>query len=315
MAVINTVKLRKEFGTLVAVNDVDFQVEPGSIIGLIGPNGAGKTTLLRMIATLDLPTKGTIEVLGYDSASQYHQIRQKVAFLPDFFNLYKDLTLAECLAFFAKSYSVPDSQIPNVVTDALTKVGLTSKSQDYCKNLSRGMVQRLGMAVLLVRDPDIYLLDEPASGLDPAARIQLKNLIKEIASSGKTVVISSHILTELADFCSDVAIMDHGSIVLYGSVDNIRQEMSASASVTISVIDNAEHAVKLLEESEMVNSITANGNSITFSCDSDNTLIAQLNCMLAKNDIPVYSIQQNTMNLEDIFMRISGNGNESKQVG
>ena len=309
MTAIKTVKLRKEYGTLAAVDDVDFNVAPGSIVGLIGPNGAGKTTLLRMVATLTLPTKGSIEVMGFDSTDQYHQIRQRVAFLPDFFNLYKDLTLAECLAFFAKSYSVPDDKISSVITEALTKVGLTGKANDFCKNLSRGMVQRLGMAVLLVRDPDIYLLDEPASGLDPAARIQLKGLIKEIAAKGKTVIISSHILTELSDFCTDITIMDHGRIVLNGSVDSIREEMSATASVTISIIDNVELAVKLLEDSGKVNSITTEGNSISFSCESDNTLIAELNCLLTNNSLQVFSIKQHSMNLEEIFMRISGNGN------
>ncbi len=307
MVVIKTEKLRKEYGTLAAVNDIDIQIQAGSVIGLIGPNGAGKTTLLRMLATLMLPTSGKIEVLGNDSRSDYHQIRRVTAFLPDFFNLYKDLTLVECLSFFARSYEVPACDIDQKVKESLLKVGLLDKSTSRCKNLSRGMVQRLGMAVLLIRDPEIYLLDEPASGLDPAARIQLKNLIKEIAGRGKTVIISSHILTELADFCTEVVIMDKGRIVQSGTVSEIRSRISANSNIIISLLDSkSQEAATLINNTDLnISANTIGLDKVQFAISGGDDEIAEVNSLLVSNSFRVCGIAKEEIDLEDIFMKVS----------
>ena len=199
MSVIKADGLRKEYGTLIAVNDVEFAIEPGQVVGLIGPNGAGKTTLLRMLATLLVPTRGTAEILGYDLLKDYMEIRKRIGFLPDFFNLYNDLTLEECLEFFAQSYNVPNNVIEEKINAVLKYVDLEGKRTNFIRNLSRGMVQRMGMATLLVREPEVFLLDEPASGLDPKARVQLREILKKLSDEGKAIFISSHILTELSD--------------------------------------------------------------------------------------------------------------------
>jgi len=165
MEILEVNNLRKEFGTVVAVNDISLSVEKGQVWGLIGPNGAGKTTLLRMLATVLRPTSGSVQLLGFDLAKEYLKIRRHIGFLPDFFNLYNDLTLQECLEFFAKAYRVEDELIPQRVDEVLDYIELQNKRDDFIRHLSRGMVQRMGVGVLLVHDPDVFLLDEPASGL------------------------------------------------------------------------------------------------------------------------------------------------------
>lgn len=164
----------KEYGTLVAVKDVSFTIEKGQIVGLVGPNGAGKTTLLRMLATILEPTGGTARLLGFDIKTDCLKIRKQIGYLPDFFNLYEDLTIHECLEYFAKAYKVEQEEIPNRIDEVLRDLDLEEKRSSFVKNLSRGMIQRLGLGVILVHSPDVFLLDEPASGLDPKARMDLR---------------------------------------------------------------------------------------------------------------------------------------------
>jgi ABC-2 type transport system ATP-binding protein len=182
MDILEINNIRKEYGTVVAVNDVSFSMAPGQVLGLIGPNGAGKTTLLRILATVLRPTSGSVKILGYDLKKQYLKIRKNIGYLPDFFNLYNDLTLRECLDFFARAYKVEAKSIPARIDEVLNYIELSHKRNDLVRNLSRGMVQRMGVGALLVHNPDLFLLDEPASGLDPKARIQLRKILKKLAS-------------------------------------------------------------------------------------------------------------------------------------
>lgn len=191
MIVLEADSLRKEFGALVAVDNVSLSLEQGQVLGLIGPNGAGKTTLLRILATLLRPTSGRATILGCDLATRYLSIRKRIGFVPDFFNLYGDLTLRECLAFFAEAYEVPPERIAQRVDEVLRYVDLQDKQDSLVRHLSRGMVQRMGVGIRLIHDPDLYLLDEPASGLDPKARIQLRNVLRRLSDEGKTIITSS----------------------------------------------------------------------------------------------------------------------------
>ena len=221
MNILEINNIRKEYGTVVAVNDVSFSMAPGQVLGLIGPNGAGKTTLLRILATVLRPTSGSVKLLGYDLKKQYLKIRKNIGYLPDFFNLYNDLTLRECLDFFARAYKVKVKSIPDRIDEVLSYIELSNKQNDLIRHLSRGMVQRMGVGALLVHNPDLFLLDEPASGLDPKARIHLREILKKLANEGKTIIISSHILTELSGFCTHIALMNDGKIVMHGAVDEI----------------------------------------------------------------------------------------------
>lgn len=305
MSAIITEKIRKEFGTLIAVNDVDLDIQPGQVLGLVGPNGAGKTTLLRMLATLLEPTDGNASVLGFDLRKKYLKIRRHIGFMPDFFNLYNDLTLQECLRFFAKAYKVKSRLISERVDTALKHVDLEDKRTDFIRNLSRGMVQRMGVAALLVHDPDILLLDEPASGLDPAARIKLRSILKDLSGQGRTIIISSHILTELSGLCSHIAIMNQGSIIAAGTVDEIHRQLAPKRTFTIELIDNAETAVGVIAEITYAETVSHENNTLTVHIDGGPEQFAMLNQTLVENRIQVVEFYENKADLEDIFMQIS----------
>ena len=305
MEILVVNNIRKEFGTVVAVNDVSLSVDKGQVWGLIGPNGAGKTTLLRMLATVLRPTSGSVQLLGFDLAKEYLKIRRHIGYLPDFFNLYNDLTLRECLEFFAKAYKVENKLMPQRVDEVLDYIELQNKRDDFIQHLSRGMVQRMGVGVLLVHDPDVFLLDEPASGLDPKARIQLRAVLKKLSGEGKTIIISSHILTELSGFCSHIALMNEGNIVLHGAVDEIQRKVFDSRKIRISVLGDCDKAVQLIEKFSNTKIETVRDNEIIVEISAGESELADLNSHLVSKGIKVFSFGEEKTDLEDLFMKIS----------
>lgn len=305
MSIINIQNLRKEFASLIAVNDISLSIEPGQVVGLIGPNGAGKTTLLRMLATVLPPTDGTAQICGFDLKKKPLDIRRKIGYLPDFFNLYNDLTLAECLNFFARAYHMPEDKILAIVDTTLEYVNLISKKNDFIRHLSRGMIQRMGLAVLLVHSPDVFLLDEPASGLDPMARVQLRDILKKLSAAGKTVIISSHILTELSGFCSHVAIMNQGKLVLYNDIENIEKEIFGRGKYVIRVLHDGEKTRSLIGQCPDLTLNDASEETFTVTAANDDRTIAQLNALLVNNGIQVVHICRLKTSLEDMFIEIS----------
>jgi ABC-2 type transport system ATP-binding protein len=312
MTVLQAERLRKEYGTLVAVDDVSLSLEKGDVLGLIGPNGAGKTTLLRILATLVRPTSGRTRVLGRDLVTEYLVVRKRIGFLPDFFNLYGDLTLRESLRFFAEAYEVPPEQIAGRVDKALEYIDLRDKQDSLVRHLSRGMVQRTGIGIRMVHDPDLFLLDEPASGLDPKARIQLRDIIRKLSSEGKTIVISSHILTELAGFCSHVAIMEKGRIRLFGAVDDIQHQVAGARRVCVSVFSDGPRAAEVAGRFPDARVTTIHENTLTVELSGDVRQMAALNTHLVKEGIEVTGFSEQKVDLEELFMRISGQA-EPKQ--
>ncbi|MHC4060924.1 MAG: ABC transporter ATP-binding protein [Planctomycetota bacterium] len=305
MEILQIDNIRKEFGTLVAVNDVTMSVEQGHVVGLIGPNGAGKTTLLRILATLLRPTDGNATILGHDLRKDYLQIRQRMGFLPDFFNLYNDLTLQECLEFFAKVYRVELNLIPERVNAVLEFIDLEDKRNCFIRHLSRGMIQRMGVGVLLVHDPEVLLLDEPASGLDPNQRIKLRKVLKRLSTEGKTTIISSHILTELSGLCSHIAIMNKGKIILYGAVEEIQQRIAGARNIVITVLNSCDKATVLVKEFLETDSVKVQNNTLTAEMDASPQRLAELNAHLVNNNIKVVAFYEQKTDLEDIFMKIS----------
>lgn len=305
MEILQIDNIRKEFGTLVAVNDVTMSIERGQVVGLIGPNGAGKTTLLRILATLLRPTDGNATILGHDLRKDYLQIRQDLGFLPDFFNLYNDLTLQECLEFFARVYKVEPAIIPERIDTVLKFIDLEEKRDAFIRHLSRGMVQRMGIGALLVHEPEVLLLDEPASGLDPNQRIKLREVLRKLSAKGKTIIISSHILTELSGLCSHIAIMNRGKIILYGAVDEIQQKIIGSRNVTISVLDDCDKAANVIKEFSDTKIINVQNNTIIIETNASLEELAGLNAALVNNGIKVVTFCEKKTDLEDIFMKIS----------
>ncbi|OQA02024.1 MAG: putative ABC transporter ATP-binding protein YbhF [Planctomycetes bacterium ADurb.Bin401] len=307
VSIIETVKLRKEFGTLVAVNDITFDLRQGQVLGLIGPNGAGKTTLIRMLCTLLPPTSGTVKISGLDIKRDYLKARKTIGYMPDFFNLYSDLTITECLEFFAESYGIEKHRIPQKINESLEFVALEHKRHEFIKHLSRGMVQRMGVASLLVRDPDVYLLDEPASGLDPQSRIQLRDILRRLSSLGKTIVISSHILTELSGFCTHIAIMNNGKLVTCGSVDEIQNKIYTSKKIRITVIDEIEKAKSLVQGFNIAAIEKIQDNTLLVNLSGSAEDLARLNMHLVSAGLKVIEFSEQKVGLEDLYMKISGN--------
>jgi ABC-2 type transport system ATP-binding protein len=301
---LETSTLRKEYGELVAVNNLNLSVEKGQVVGLIGPNGAGKTTLLRMLATLLQPSSGSVSVLGLDLKTRYQEVRRHLAYLPDFFSLYNDLTIRECIEFFALAYQVPAHEIPGKVRTILDYIELEHKQDELVRNLSRGMVQRLGVGAMLVHDPEILLLDEPASGLDPKARIQLRQVLRKMSDTGKTIIISSHILTELSGFCSHLVIMNNGNVQMAGKVDEIERRVSGARSVQIRVLNEIDKAVALVRDYPGATVTAVDNDRIRVEMEAEVDELAQLNRVLVENGILVAGLTEEKANLEDLFMKI-----------
>lgn len=305
MPIVEVTNLRKEYGALVAVKDVNFSVEPGQILGLIGPNGAGKTTLLTMLATLLEPTDGSIRICGFDVKKEYVAIRKHIGYMPDFFGLYEDLTIFECLKFFGNAYHVPADKLRERIEAALDFIDLREKKDDFVQNLSRGMTQRLGLGALLVHQPDLFLLDEPASGLDPKARIDLRKVLTRLSQEGKTVLISSHILTELADFCTHIIIMDHGVFLTHGSIEDILNRVEGKKQIKITVLDRSREAELLIRSMPHADVVECQENTLTVKMPGNLEQLAMLNTSLVEHGFHVTSFYEEKTSLEDVFLQIS----------
>jgi len=312
MTSIEITKVRKKYGMLAAVDGVSFALEPGQVLGLVGPNGAGKTTLLRMLATILRPTTGDVRINGLDSRRDYLAIRRRVGYLPDFFNLYDDLTIAECMAFFAAAYGVPAHEIPARVDRALELADLQAKRDEFIKHLSRGMVQRLGVASLIVHDPDVLLLDEPASGLDPRSRIRLRDILRRLSGEGKTIVISSHILSDLSGFCSHIAIMDRGRFVVCGDVQTVHGAVAGSRRIEIGLIGRGPDAAQCLRDTAGCEVVTVEDQRLVVRLTPfgpEN--LASINALLVSKGFRVVRFAEEATPLEDVFLAVCRDGEPS----
>src|SRR5918994_7488966 len=253
--IIETRALVKRYDRELAVAGVDLVVETGEIYGLVGPNGAGKTTIMRILATLLAPTAGEVRVCGFDAMSDPVEVRRRIGYMPDFYGVYDDLRSWEYLDFFARCYGVPASRRVVMVDELLEIVGLTEKRNAYVESLSRGMRQRLCLAHTLVHDPDLLILDEPASGLDPRARVEVREILRTLRDMGKTILVSSHILPELGELCSSVGIIDRGRLLRSGRIDEIERSLRAGAALRIDLVTDAEAAIAWLGTEALVGDV------------------------------------------------------------
>ena len=300
--------VRKSYRSVDALRDFCLEIPQGAIFGLIGPNGAGKTTLLRILAALIPPTSGEVWFDDEEVSRAPRVIQRKVGYMPDFFGVYPDLTSAEYLEFYAGISGIARQKHARIINDLLELVDLTSKRDALVETLSRGMKQRLCLARALVHDPDILLLDEPASGLDPRSRVELRELLKTLQGMGKTIVISSHILLEMAEMCSDVAIMQAGRLVVAGSVEQVYQRIKKGRQLEIRVLTRAEDAKQLLKDLPDVNEVVNDaGNLISAEFTGDDSALHATLAKLITEGIPVISFAPRSGGslLEEIFMSIT----------
>src|SRR5207247_1467476 len=244
---VQTLGLTRTYGTMVALNSLDLTVNKGDLFGFIGSNVAGKTTTLRILATFLTPSGGHARVLGHDVVQDADAVRHIIGYMPDFFGVYKDMEVTEYLDFFGACYKIPSSQREKTVNDVLELVGLSEKKGALIGALSRGMQQRLGLARVLIHDPAVLLLDEPASGLDPRARIEMMAILQELQKMGKTIIISSHILSELETLCNRVAIIEKGKLIYSGPVQGVRDQMATGRIFLVKVLGDEGRAVELLK--------------------------------------------------------------------
>ncbi|WP_018085323.1 ABC transporter ATP-binding protein [Desulfurispora thermophila] len=301
--------LRKSFGRTVALDDMDLRVPPGCIMGLVGPNGAGKTTAMSILATLLPADGGRALVAGYDAALQPGQVRSLIGYMPDFFGVYDGLTCEEYLNFFADAMGLPGSGREGLIANLLELVNLAEKRGEYVDLLSRGMKQRLALARCLVHDPEVLILDEPASGLDPRARAELKAIIRQLKEMGKTVLISSHILPELAQICDQVAIMEKGRVIAAGPVEEITALQDGSQLVQMEVLENVEQVVRYLQEAGAVQ-VRLEGEKVTFAWRGGQQGLSGLLRQLVQAGFPVLSFAPQRRDLEETFMAVTREGDE-----
>jgi ABC-2 type transport system ATP-binding protein len=298
--------LYKNYGPLQAVKAVSFTLMPGDIFGFIGSNGAGKTTTIRMLATLLEPSKGTARLNGVDILNDPMQVRSMIGYMPDFFGLYDDVKVWEYLDFFATIYKVPSNERPGVIDNVLELTDLTIKRDAFVQTLSRGMQQRLCLARCLVHDPAMLLLDEPASGLDPRARAELKELIAELGRMGKIVIVSSHILPELADFCNTVGIIERGEMVAFGPVREVVKQVQPVKTITVRLLEQAEEAGDHLCRLPLVRSALATEHDgLRVEFEGDHNAQADLLAHLVSAGYRVIDFHEEHADLEDVFLRLT----------
>ena len=303
---IQLIDLRKEYEDLVAVQDLSLEVPKGEIYGLIGPNGAGKTTTIRMACGLLAPTLGKAVVDGIDVGLEPERAQQSIGYLSDFFAVYEDLKVWEYLDYFAHAYKMPESEIPARITEVIAQVNLEVKRDVLIRGLSRGMKQRMGIARAILHHPKVLLLDEPASGLDPKARLELRNLLRSLRDQGTTILISSHILTELEGFCTSIGIMEKGRMVRSGRIEEVTAAATPLRDVRIQWLGDSSALIEThLEKAPHASGVRLEAGTGTFQFAGSEDDLAQLLADLVQAGVRVKSFTEVHQTVEDLYMKIS----------
>ena len=303
--------LTKKYGDLFAIREINLKLEAGDVFGFIGPNGAGKTTTMRILATLLQPTWGEASVAGYSIYTQPKEIRRAIGYMPDFFGVYDDMKVIEYLEFFAAAYRIRGPGRRKICNDVLELVDLGYKRDALVTSLSRGMTQRLGLARVLLHDPQVLLLDEPASGLDPRARIEIRALLKELRDMGKTIMVSSHILPELADICNKIGIIERGELIVNTDVEDVMRQCRQQMVLQIGVKSDPTGAAKLLESLSSVDTVERSqekGNdtlAVTLIADAPDSATSEIAQALFDAKHGLTLLKEEEINLETAFMTLT----------
>src|SRR2546428_7578745 len=295
--------LTKVYGKRAALDDVSFEVPEREIFGFVGPNGAGKTTTLRILAALLEPTEGKAYIGGADVMKEREKVHTRIGYMPDFFGVYDQLTVAEYLDFYAACYRQPKPRRQKIVDDLLALVGMAERKNQLVDTLSRGLKQRVCLARALVHDPAVLLLDEPASGLDPRARVEMREILKELQGMGKTIIISSHILPELTELCTMIGIIDHGRMRATGSVPEVIAGLTSGRRLRITVLGQREEALAVLTSLPMIHAVSSLNGAIEAEYEGDDATAAAILQTLTAGGIKVSGFSQLEGGLEDAFMR------------
>ena len=307
---ISVQDLTKVYGARTALDHVSFEVPEGEIFGFVGPNGAGKTTMLRILATLLEPTAGSAFIAGRDVSRDRHSVHDRIGYMPDFFGVYDQLTVGEYLDFYASCYKQPKQRRQKIIDDLLALIGLTDRKNQLVDTLSRGLKQRACLARALVHDPAVLLLDEPASGLDPRARVEMREILKELQHMGKTIVISSHILPELTELCTMVGIIDRGRMRATGPVREVIARLSSGKRLNIKVVGDLEIATEVLKPLPAVHEVRVVNGAIEADYAGDDSTASDILLALTQAGVKVSGFTEVDGGLEDAFLKAT-----SEEVG
>lgn len=299
--------LTKRYGSFVALDQLTLSLEEGVVFGFVGANGAGKSTTFSILSTLLSPTSGDAFINGKSVVKEAKEVRKYIGYMPDFFGVYDQLKVDEYLDFYGASYGLTQAERNVLIPQLLELVHLTHKRYDYVDLLSRGMKQRLCLARSLIHDPKVLILDEPASGLDPRARIEMRDILKHLKSMGKTILISSHILPELAEMCDEIGVIDNGKLIAHGNVATIQAQLQGDKQIIVRVVDELEKARLFFEEDPFISSIEVNNErhelSFNYRGSTDDQVNLLRKALLA--GIPIYTLTEEEKDLEDVFMAIT----------
>ena len=306
MPMVQTINLTKQYGQLTALHNLNLEIEEGDCFGFIGPNGAGKTTTIKILSTLLKPTWGEARIDGLSVGPvNARKVRSIIGYVPDYFGAYEDMVVKEYLEFFAASYGIHGEQRQQVVNDVLELTDLGYKIDADVNGLSRGMKQRLSVARVLLHDPKVLLLDEPASGLDPRARIEMRELLKELHRMGKTILISSHILLELADLCNKVGIIEQGELKFIGTIQDILDQARTGVVVHVAVAERLQQAAQTIKDIPGITDIQLENAHIRVTLDAKQNDVSQIALKLVNNGFKLTRLEEEKVNLEVAFMRLT----------
>lgn len=300
--------LTKTYGRYRALNNLNLHIDKGDIFGFVGPNGAGKTTTMRIICGLLQADWGEVYIDGIDALNNNELIKRKVGYVPDFFGVYDNFKVMEYMEFYGSMYGLEGEAVRKTSLGLLDLVNLSDKQDAYVDGLSRGMKQRLCVARALIHNPQLLILDEPASGLDPRARFEMKEVMKNLGSMGKTIIISSHILPELGEMCNCIGVMEKGNLVASGKVEEITKHSRHSNPLTIQILENKELAIQILKQTPLVEKISIRDDAIIIAFSGDDNEMAQLLSSLVMNGVKVCNFNREKGNLETLFLEITGGG-------
>ena len=295
----------KDYGEFTAVECLDLKINEGEMFGFIGPNGAGKSTSIRFMTTLLRATRGDGSVNGFSISQKPMDVRRSIGYMPDAFGVYDGMKVWEFLDFFAVAYKIGRSKRKQVIRDVLELLDLTYKRDDYVNGLSRGMKQRLCLAKTLVHDPPVLILDEPASGLDPRARVEVKELLKELRRMGKTILISSHILTELADCCTSIGIIERGKLLMHGPIDQVYNQIRGNQVIEARFGDNLDKGLSIVRSDPNVRDVQVDGSKISIEFAEQDVNPSELLKKLVTSEVEVINFGRRDPNLEDVFMMVT----------
>lgn len=302
--------IKKFYGKFCALDGLNLEIEEGALYGFVGPNGAGKTTAIKIMTGIMYPDEGSVIIDGMETGTDNRRLKKKIGYVPDSFGVYNNLTVSEYMSFFASCYGIDGLRAEKRITRLLQYMGIEDKADFYIEALSRGMKQKLSLARALIHDPKLLIMDEPTLGLDPRTRFEYKQKLSELSELGKTILISSHILTEISEMCTDIGIIDQGSMVMSGRLTDVMKMVTSQNPIIVTLSSKITQTIKFLKEEKNVKSMSIKGNDLLINFEGSRKNEAELLAKMIDAGLPVVSFSREKGSLESIFIQLTGHDEE-----